>query len=167
MNKKLLYKKAYRILEKSTPLKIDCGVLCGKACCKGDQDTGMYLFPGEEEMLSQADDFISIKPTKLYSRYGTPIKLAVCQSWCRRNLRPLSCRIFPLAPYISDNGILDVITDPRAKALCPLAAYEDFIQIDPSFKKKVRKVFRMLAQDDEIREFILNLSKILDTYRLW
>ena len=36
MNKKILYKKAYRILENSTPLKFDCGTLCDKKCCSGD-----------------------------------------------------------------------------------------------------------------------------------
>lgn len=167
MNKKLLYKKAYRILDNSTPMKSDCGELCGKACCKGDQDTGMYLFPGEEEMLSQAGDFISIKPTSLLNSNGSPIMLAVCQSWCKRQLRPLGCRIFPLSPYISDRGILEVIVDPRAKALCPLAVHEDIIQLDPYFKRNVRRVFRMLIQDDEIKEFVLNLSGILDAYRLW
>ena len=33
-----------------TPLKSDCGALCGAACCQADEDGqgGMYLFPGEE-----------------------------------------------------------------------------------------------------------------------
>lgn len=38
------------LLNDITPLKFDCGVLCNKACCKGDKNTGMYLYPGEELM---------------------------------------------------------------------------------------------------------------------
>ncbi len=34
-----------------TPLLTDCGRLCGVACCKGDEQTGMLLFPGEEALL--------------------------------------------------------------------------------------------------------------------
>lgn len=46
-----LYKKAKNIMQDKTPLKKDCGQLCGKACCKGDTETGMLLFPFEENSL--------------------------------------------------------------------------------------------------------------------
>ena len=35
-----------------TPLLTDCGRLCGFACCKGDEQTGMLLFPGEEALCA-------------------------------------------------------------------------------------------------------------------
>mgnify|MGYP006909836008 CR=1 FL=1 len=35
-----------------TPLLTDCGRLCGFACCKGDEQTGMLLFPGEEALFA-------------------------------------------------------------------------------------------------------------------
>ena len=35
-----------------TPLLTDCGRLCGFACCKGDEQTSMLLFPGEEALFA-------------------------------------------------------------------------------------------------------------------
>ena len=50
MNVEYIYLQLYRLFDNSTPLKADCGKLCGKSCCKGD-DGGMYLFPGEEKVF--------------------------------------------------------------------------------------------------------------------
>ena len=38
-------------LKNVTPLKRDCGRVCGAACCRplGGEETGMLLFPGEAE----------------------------------------------------------------------------------------------------------------------
>ena len=38
------------LLRELTPLKTDCGRLCGGACCEGDEETGMLLFPGEDAL---------------------------------------------------------------------------------------------------------------------
>jgi len=44
--------KAKSIIGELTPLKgHDCGQLCSAACCKGDEQTGMLLFPGESTAL--------------------------------------------------------------------------------------------------------------------
>ena len=40
--------RAKDVLLPYTPLSADCGLVCGKACCKGDKETGMLLFPGED-----------------------------------------------------------------------------------------------------------------------
>ena len=164
MNKRLLYKKAYRILHNSTPLKLDCGVLCNKACCKGDEETGMYLFPGEEVMYEAVPQLLSIKQTT--QRYGSnvPVKLAVCRGDCNRMLRPLACRIFPLTPYISSEGTLSVKTDVRAKALCPIAIHSNTEDINPFFVRNVYKVFRLLIDDKNVKEFIEYLSNLQDEY---
>ena len=50
------YRYAYSLLEEVTPLPADCGQLCGAACCKGDDETGMYLFPGERVMYRVMPD---------------------------------------------------------------------------------------------------------------
>ena len=58
MNDKIyLIKKAYELLDRVTPLTYDCGKLCGGRCCKGDGNTGMWLFPYEEEILKDIDSF--------------------------------------------------------------------------------------------------------------
>ena len=41
-------KQARDLLERVTPLRRDCGGVCGAACCQSDEDGqgGMLLFPG-------------------------------------------------------------------------------------------------------------------------
>jgi hypothetical protein len=96
-----LYSKAYRILDQATPLATDCGLLCNKACCDGgEDDLGMYLFPGEELILSDLSYF-RILPTDIQLENGSHILLANCDGKCDRRFRPLACRIFPLTPYLT------------------------------------------------------------------
>ena len=42
---------ARELLRDVTPLKTDCGKVCGARCCRSleGEETGMLLFPGEEE----------------------------------------------------------------------------------------------------------------------
>lgn len=144
--KESIIKNCYDLLENKTPLKRDCGELCGGACCKGDENTGMVLFPGEEKFI---DPNMKIAETD-------GVKYAVCGGTCDRSRRPLSCRIFPLFPYMyREHGRVRVkaVRDIRA-AVCPLC--ED--DIDCDFKKAVRRVGRFLACDSELCEFALSLS---------
>jgi hypothetical protein len=65
MYKETLYRRVYRILENSTPLKFDCGLLCNSKYCTGDSNAGMCLFPGEESMFEIHDDFLTIRKEKI------------------------------------------------------------------------------------------------------
>ncbi len=147
-----MYQKIFRILGDLTPLCVDCGVLCGGACCKGDRDTGMRLFPHEESTLSV-----------------TPLpdggRLAVCDGTCDRKGRPLSCRIFPFFPTIDDKGRIFVETDDRARRLCPLLIHSDELVFDRRFFKAVKRVGKLLAKDDECRAFLTEVTAEIDTYR--
>lgn len=165
MDKKRLYQKAYRLLEETTPLKFDCGELCGSACCKGDEDKGMLVFPGEEQLFAGIWDDIKIKQTSITLEQDKMAKLAVCRGKCQRHFRPLSCRIFPLTPYFPTEGKLQIIMDPRAKSLCPIAANTDHAKINRIFARRVRHVFQQLVQDAQINHFIQKLSRILDEYQ--
>ena len=42
-----LYESAFACIGDRTPLGQDCGVLCGKACCRGSDGQGMRLLPHE------------------------------------------------------------------------------------------------------------------------
>ncbi|HHV98518.1 MAG TPA: hypothetical protein GXX36_02915 [Clostridiaceae bacterium] len=165
MYKKIIYKKAYRILNTSTPLNYDCGILCQNKCCKGDNNKGMILFPGEEIMyankLFESKSFLAIEEKGFCN---SKVLFATCRGKCDRNLRPLSCRIFPLVPYINKDGFLRIINDPRARYLCPLLTGIGQIKISPFFKRDVRKVFQLLSQDCDIREFLIKLSGVLEEY---
>ena len=71
-----MYDKIFQTLGDLTPLKGDCGKLCDCACCKGDENTGMLLFPFEETNLE-------IRKNEAGER------LAVCNGRCDRKTRPL------------------------------------------------------------------------------
>lgn len=162
MERKLLYEDAYRRLNIITPLKTNCGQLCGNACCQeGDEITGMHLFPGEEELLIDAD-FLSLISTSISLSSGKKILLAVCCSRCNRVLRPLACRIFPLTFYLDSKGTLETIVDPRAVQLCPLAQGSGVKRLNPAFIRAVRNVGLVLADNPEIREFIDIISRSID-----
>lgn len=159
-----LYLEAHRILEQVTPLKSDCGMLCNKACCDGgEDDLGMYLFPGEEKVLSDLTYF-RILETDIRLEDGSHILLANCDGKCDRKFRPLSCRIFPLTPYLTYQNTLTVDLDIRAAGICPLVTGEKISSIHPSFIQAVRKSVRLLSKDPEILGFIKTLSRILDEY---
>ena len=84
--------KALDELEAVTPLKpFNCGRLCSARCCSGDENDGMGLFPGEEELLKDCADF-EIKKSE--GNFGESV--LVCRGECDRRKRPLACRIFPL-----------------------------------------------------------------------
>ena len=135
-----MYNKLYRMFEKLTPVRADCGVLCDRACCRGDEDTGMLLFPYEKT------------PLPFVENNGR--RLAVCGGACDRSIRPLSCRIFPLFPILDEKGKIEVSVDPRGAGLCPLVRQVEHVDFDPKFLKNVRKAGRILKKNPACRAFL-------------
>lgn len=127
--------------EDITPLTFDCGLLCGSRCCKGGKDAGMRLFPGETP-----DGSFTVQKTPDGGR------LLLCGGHCDRKVRPLSCRIFPLFPYLGEDGRIRAGFDPRAFAVCPLVR----TRFTPSlpFIRQVRRIGRRLAADPDGRRFL-------------
>lgn len=168
MNAAYIYLQLYRLFDKSTPIQADCGRLCAKACCKGD-DCGMFLFPGEEQVYRLLNpDWVKIESTDFsYSfnnkTYHTP--LAMCSGECDRYQRPLACRIFPLTPYKDKDGRLEVIIDPRAKGICPLAKGLHLDEFDTGFVSNVEKAFRLLMRSRLFAAFMTEYSAYLDEFR--
>ncbi len=146
-----LYGKIFKILGDLTPLRVDCGQLCGGACCKGDAACGMRLFPHEETPLSVITS-------------GNGGRLAVCDGTCDRTQRPLSCRIFPFFPTIDEKGRVFVEPDHRAGRLCPLIQHSEKIAFDPRFFRALKRVGRLLAADPECREFLSQITEEIDLY---
>ena len=148
MTTEKVIKKVYKLLENTTPLKEDCGKICEGECCKGDEDTGMILFPGEEILLKNEKGFHIKKD-------GLNRNILVCNGKCNRNNRPISCRIFPLFPLLYD-GRIYVIDDPRAKGVCPLLYNE--VKLNNSFVRKVGKAGKILAKNEDTSELLQVLS---------
>lgn len=161
-----IYKSIYRFFGDTTPLFGDCGSLCGKACCESDdaseEETGMYLFPGEKALFLHDDNF-KVIPSEFTYGNNNVADIVICNGPCARDMRPLSCRIFPLIPYYK-NGKLNIIQDPRAKHVCPLAQRQALPYLDPAFSLKIEKTFRLLIKFPEIRAFLTGLTEILDDY---
>ncbi len=134
-------------LNQATPMKTDCGRVCGARCCRPleGEETGMLLFPGEAEAYAGKPGW-----TVRNTARGD---LVICPGTCERAERPLSCRLFPLLPVIGDDGGIRVVTDLRAKAVCPLAR-QGKSAMDPAFIDAVREAGEILARNDEQAVFL-------------
>lgn len=147
MKKENVLKSCYSVLRRTTPLDFDCGKICNGKCCKGDEKTGMLLFPGEEGFI---DPNINVIETV------NGHKLAVCNGSCDRNKRPLACRIYPLFPLPSEDGKMNVIFDLRAD--CPLSNGE--YEFSRGFFKSVRRVGKYLLLNEETAVYYKELCLI-------
>lgn len=142
--------KAKAAIGSLTPLKgHDCGQLCSAACCKGDESTGMRLFPGETTSLNTID-------------LPDGGRLAVCDGSCDRTTRPLACMIFPFFPTVDERGKVFVEIDSRALNVCPLAAHSEEVIFDRAFVKAVEKAGKCLAKDEECLEFLRAVTAEID-----
>lgn len=168
MNIEYIYLQLYRLFDKSTPINADCGRLCGKRCCKGD-DGGMYLFPGEERVFKLLKpDWARIEKSDFcydFNGKRKSVPILFCNGSCDRYQRPLACRIFPLTPYINEDGKAEIILDPRAKALCPLTELGGISEFDGNFTKNIKKAFSVLMRSREITEYLKKYSELLDEYK--
>ena len=147
--KKDIITQAKAVLFPYTPLIADCGLVCGKACCKGDSETGMLLFPGED--------------TSLTVKEKNGVRLCVCNGICNRNERPLSCMIFPFFPYMDENGKIQAKADIRGINVCPLISHKNEVLFSKIFLRCVARAGRILIKDEECREFIRETSREMDT----
>lgn len=167
MNIAYIYLQIYRLFDKITPIKSDCGKLCNARCCDGD-DGGMYLFPGEEKVIKLLNpDWASLEKSEFTYNFNgkkKSVPILFCNGDCDRFQRPLACRIFPLTPYIGKDEKLEVIIDPRARGICPLAKTLEIEEFDAKFLKNVKKTFVLLSKNSEIKEFLMEYSRYLEEF---
>lgn len=152
MNKHL--ERAYALLEELTPLTTDCGAVCGGRCCRESADSeGMLLFPGEETLL--AGDGYTIRP-------ADGGWLLTCGGTCDRTRRPLACRIFPLFPYVTAEGRVKAVYDPRGYRMCPLVRECAHVPLERDFVRAVRMAGRILMSDPACAAFLRQNSREID-----
>ncbi len=163
MNKEIL-DKALALLENVTPLRTDCGLLCGNACCKdnGDAGSAVWLLPGEEETdYPWAEVTETVTPVT-----GTLLRQIYCKGFCAREKRPFLCRIFPLSPHFSiKKGVWSVRMDRRAAALCPLFICGGIKGLDPVFTETCREAIRLIAANPEGEQILKILELEEDAFR--
>ena len=155
------YTYAYSLFDDVTPLPVDCGQLCDAACCKGDDETGMYLFPFENMMFEYCGDNFKIEQSEFICG-GKNVDILLCEPFCNRETRPLACRIFPLVPYIDKNGVFDVVMDKRGRYMCPLATAMTKDDLDGEFVRRVTYISKLMMKIPQFKEFIYEQSRLID-----
>lgn len=148
--------KARGLLAALTPLKTDCGRLCAGACCAGDSQTGMLLFPGEAQLYA-ACTFGRVIPAH-FSLADQPAQLFVCGGSCPREERPLACRLFPLFLRTRPDGTARVTLDPRAAAVCPLCDY-GIDALHGEFVQAARQAYDALLADASCAAYLRALDE--------
>ena len=155
MNTELLLRARAEIGD-LTPLTTDCGALCDAACCQADEDGqgGVYLFPGEEA-LAAGMDWGCVEDTDF-------APMLVCNGMCDREKRPFACRIFPLFPYVGEDGRIRAVYDPRSWRLCPLTRNCARVPLRRDFVRAVRRAGRILMKDPACAAFLRAQSREID-----
>ena len=160
--------RARELLTDVTPLRRDCGLTCGAACCRCDEDGqgGILLFPGEEALYDPLPEGFTLTAD---DGVMPGMRLLTCVGSCRRDQRPLACRMFPLTPVlIASEGKeqLRVRVDPRAFAVCPLSA-SGVRGMDAAFGQAVLEAARTLCRCGEHRAYIRALSAYFERLKTW
>ena len=166
-----MLKTAWEMLDLLTPLKTDCGRLCGGACCRPDEteENGMLLMPFEERLYRDAPESFAfrLEPDDRLYRGGQRL---VCEGTCPREYRPLACRIFPLRmKLITDEegqtARVEAEIDPRAWAVCPLPEAGGMRAMRQEFVQTVERVGNLLIGNVYMLEALLNEQRMIDELR--
>lgn len=157
------YRAIYRLLNRVSPIDSDCGMLCGAACCMAEdneEEMGIYLLPGEEALFKEEASWFEWR-TQSSEEYGFPeswddeIPFIKCKTppHCSRPDRPIQCRTFPLMPYLSEDGELEMLyNDNELPYFCPLI--EEEIPLNDDFVKATRTVWKRLLRDPRIYDLV-------------
>ena len=156
--KAALLKQAYELLHSVTPLKFNCGILCGAKCCKkgstnSTDNPGMLLLPDEEKMLRNSS-FVLKK-----CHDGT---ILICDGKCNRDMRPFSCRIFPFYARISSDERISLRVDPRAFNICPVALKKKGARHSVHFHRNATRAIRILMKDNDFKRELIKTSEFCD-----
>ncbi len=155
--------EAYSYLDEVTPVKFDCGKLCGAICCSdnatsSEETMGMWLLPGEKQILQGQ---VGYQFTK--SESGTDC--VVCQGKCNREMRPFACRIYPyyasLKQLPEGRIMIKIKPDPRAMISCPLLKGKGY-RPSAGFRRAMIRAIRLLLERPMFRGELFEISSFLD-----
>ena len=169
--KKRTWKAIYRLLDRVSPIERDCGLLCGAVCCtcgESGDELGIYLYPGEHKIHNKKDDWLewTVEAAEDYDfpdSWTGPVYFVKCKTppVCPRKKRPFQCRTYPLAPYISEVGILEMVyNDEQLPYSCPLIDRE--IPLNDDFVKATYTVWSHLIRDPLIYDLVEMDSRARD-----
>lgn len=164
-------REARALLNTVTPLRSDCGRLCGGACCKADEtgENGMLLYPFEERLYQKPiEDFpFRLAPDDRLVKGGWRL---VCEGVCPREHRPLACRIFPLRISVTVDRktreeCVKAELDPRAWAVCPLPEEGGLRAVRADFITAVEQAGTLMYRNTYLLEAILNEQRMVEEMR--
>ena len=165
------YREIYAILDKAGPAPYDCGTLCNSICCSDssfeDGDSYIYLLPGEKEYLEAVGSSIVIERQRrdehdLPKSWGEYVYIARCpgKETCERGTRPIQCRTFPLHPFISDKGKLEMrLYYFELPYSCPFVEGKE--PVSEEHRLMTQKAWEILTEDKAIRDLVKLDSKEL------
>jgi hypothetical protein len=160
--------EARAMLADATPLRSDCGKLCGAACCLPDETgaNGMLLFPFENRLYRKPIEGFAFRLAD-DDRLVKGGKRLICEGNCPREHRPLACRVFPLRMRVvtdeeSQTTRVKAEIDPRAWAVCPLPERGDLRAMSGEFIEKVEAAGDLLCKNVYMLEAMLNEQRMID-----
>lgn len=163
--------EARAALGELTPLKRDCGRLCGAACCQPDETglNGMLLFPFEETCYSRPIEGFPFRLVEVDTLFKGGKRL-ICEGTCPREHRPLACRIFPLRLRIASDALGEQAhcvaeLDPRAWCVCPLLEQGGLRAMDQAFVAAVARAGDALIRNVSMLEALYNEQRLIDEMR--
>ena len=154
-----------------TPLKRDCGRLCGGACCQPDEtgENGMLLFPFEEDYYAKPIEGFAFHLADDDTLFKGGTRL-VGEGACPREHRPLACRLFPLRIRVETDGMGEhthavAELDPRAWCVCPLLEQGGMRAMSQDFVAAVETAGNALCKNVYMLEALYNEQRLLDEMR--
>jgi hypothetical protein len=164
-----VFAAVYRLLDRVSPIEEDCGLLCGSACCcAGEEDAaaqgfhlGIYLLPGEEKLFAKRDALFEWSSSKAEdgdfpASWRGDVYFIRCKTppVCKRDMRPLQCRFFPLTPHLCADGTLRMILFPMEHLPydCPLISEK--YPLSERFVRASYTVWKRLIRDPLIRDLV-------------
>lgn len=126
------------------------------------EDNNRLSLTDSNQFDSKDSNWFNIIDSNISLSNGYKIKYLTCSGHCLREYRPLSCRIFPVIPYINELGRMEFRLDLRSLRTCPIAYKSDEYVIDESFIENLYLAFPPLLKDKQVVEFIEILSHQYD-----
>ena len=177
------FRELYEKLDEVSPVPYDCGTLCGKACCgvsgfdreMREEDMGLYLYPGEDELLKEDADWLrwseetveeeDIREVDGLAALFPPsfLQKKLCfvrckdPMQCHRAYRPLQCRFFPTLPHLLHAGtkrerLILIWNDMDLPYRCPLI--EEEVKLDREWLAAVYEVWETLLEEPLVLDMV-------------
>ena len=168
-NTSSIYYQVYALLDKHPLAETDCGELCGKLCCcymvPEDQEEGVELLPGEEEVfpLEAGWHKPGFLPGSMYEyppEWGRAGCVQIrCLEPCPRGERPVNCRLFPFQIYTRE-GRYYLVLIGAGYYNCPLTSRPELL--NKAFIETAKEAAGLLLSITKVRQLIDFDSKKID-----